>query len=428
MTETPFFNIDGSLGAADVDAINSEFYAEINYPWAPMILPVYQDGAFWPEVMNHELGRSGEHALRPDMKIWVAGCGTNQAVLTALRFPEATVIGSDISTTSLETCRKLADQAGATNLTLREESLNEVIYRGEFDYVLCTGVVHHNADPAATLRNVAKAVKPTGVMELMIYNFYHRILTTAYQKAIRILAGSGSKPDIEKEMPLTRALIERFPVANHLSAFLDEQKNAPPAAIADYFLQPVEYSYTVYSFRDLCREAGLELTSYCVNQFDNMNARTNWMLDIADERVRQAHLDLPDIDRWQVTNLLLGELTPLLWFFTQPENSTLNRRTDAEAREAFLDTIYMPRKTYVVQYRRQGDGYKKSDSTISFPVPARPACEEAALVYDNCDGYRPMRVILKALRIDPDPRTVETLRNALITTGNPYLEPRRAEG
>lgn len=426
MAENSFFNIDSSLGTADVDAINKQFYGKINYPWAPMVLPAFQDPSFWADVINHELDRTPETGLRADMRIWVAGCGTNQAVLTAMRFPHATVIGSDVSSGSLETCRKLAQDVGITNLELREESLNEIDYDQEFDHIVCTGVVHHNADPEATLRRIARALKPSGVMELMVYNFYHRIPTTAYQKAIRLLAGAGSAPDIDIELPITKSLIDNFPVDNQLAAFLKEQRSAPPAAIADYFLQPVEFSYTISTLNDLCRESGLSLLSYCVNQFDAMNGRSNWYLDLPDPLVRAAYHALDDLSRWQVTNLLLGEVSPLLWFYVQRSDAMVPRRSDAEAREGFLSTIYMPRQTAVEQFRRQGEHYVSSGQPMSFPVGA-PADDLARQVFENCDGYRPMRVILKALGIEDRPAVVEKLRSCLVSTGNPYLEPRRAE-
>jgi 2-polyprenyl-3-methyl-5-hydroxy-6-metoxy-1,4-benzoquinol methylase len=77
-----------------------------------------------------------------------------------------------------------------SNLELRQESLNDIEYKHKFDYIICTGVIHHNASPETALNTLAKALKPTGILELMVYNRYHRIETTAFQKAIRILAGN----------------------------------------------------------------------------------------------------------------------------------------------------------------------------------------------------------------------------------------------
>jgi hypothetical protein len=87
----------------------------------------------------------------------------------------------------------------------------------------------------------------------------------------------------------------------------------------------------------------------------------------------------------------------------------------------------MPRTTEIEQFRRQGDRYVSSGQAMAFPVPRIPADDLARQVFDNCDGYRPTRIILKALGVEERPAVVEKLRNALISTGNPYLEPRRAE-
>src|SRR6185503_12679728 len=123
-------------------------------------------------------------------KIWIAGCGTNQAVITALRFPAATIVASDLSVTSLQTSAGTAKQLGIANVEFRNESINKASYREEFDYVICTGVIHHNAEPKTSLDRLVEALKPAGVLELMVYNRYHRITTTAFQKAIRILGGN----------------------------------------------------------------------------------------------------------------------------------------------------------------------------------------------------------------------------------------------
>ena len=57
--------------------------------------------------------------------MWVAGCGTNQAVITALMFPGARVLGTDLSEASLEGARRNADQLGVANLELHAGSRGE---------------------------------------------------------------------------------------------------------------------------------------------------------------------------------------------------------------------------------------------------------------------------------------------------------------
>ncbi|MFM7850682.1 MAG: class I SAM-dependent methyltransferase, partial [Flammeovirgaceae bacterium] len=149
-------------------------------------LPVYPE-RLGLRLLNQDLGYWNVPKISGPLKIWVAGCGTNQAIFTALRFPECTVLATDVSTGSLEVARGTAAQIGIKNLTIVELSINSVDFENEFDYIICTGVIHHNADPAYTLSKLVRALKTNGVMELMVYNYYQRLLTTAFQKAVRVL-------------------------------------------------------------------------------------------------------------------------------------------------------------------------------------------------------------------------------------------------
>src|SRR6185295_11390114 len=140
-----------------------------------------------------------------------AGCGTNQAVLTALRFPKARVVGSDVSSKSLEICSETATQLGVKNLELKEESINQVPYREEFDYIISTGVIHHNASPQATLAKISAALKPDGVLELMVYNRFHWTVPAAFQKAIRLMGSNGSGVNFDSELVIAKAMIGELP-------------------------------------------------------------------------------------------------------------------------------------------------------------------------------------------------------------------------
>ncbi len=94
----------------------------------------------------------------------------------------------------------------------------------------------------------------------MVYNYYHRVLSTAFQQAIRALSGAGSEVDFDLEMMLTKKLIGNFPAQNLMSEFLkgSELSNENEAELADHLLQPVEYSYTVETLEEPAESCGLE--------------------------------------------------------------------------------------------------------------------------------------------------------------------------
>ncbi len=63
---------------------------------------------------------------RPDRKILVAGCGTSQAALHAMREPDAQVTAIDISEASLSHTRDLQRKYGLRNLDLHRLAIEEV--------------------------------------------------------------------------------------------------------------------------------------------------------------------------------------------------------------------------------------------------------------------------------------------------------------
>jgi len=139
----------------------------------------------------------------------------------------------------------------------------------------------------------------------MVYNYFHRILTTAYQKAIRHLLSGDASSGLETELAVTRRLIDKFPLSNTMSDFLAAQKDDPEEALADSLLQPVEHSYTVESMGRLLKSAGLEFWLPCLNQFDVVGQRFDWNLEFDDEMVARHYNALPDADRLVYNQLII---------------------------------------------------------------------------------------------------------------------------
>lgn len=419
MSVETLFNIPESATQDSVDETNSKFYSRFSFPWVPAAVPHYDDKGFWLAALNQDLGYWDQPRFVSPLKIWVAGCGTNQAVMTALRFPDAEVTGSDISPRSLEACQRTAEQTGVRNLTLKQESLNDVDYSERFDYIISTGVIHHNADPSVTLQNIVRALKPDGVLELMVYNYYHRLLTTAFQKAIRILGGGGAAPNLDQEMALARSMMDRFPVDNMMKGFLEGQSEVPEAALADMLLQPVEYSYTIATLAKLAGDSGLELLVHCLRSWDRYSV--NWNLRFHDREAREVYDGLEDIDRWQVSNLLMGERSPLLWFYMQKQSSRYPRIGEKELCERFLDAVFVRHPTKSGNFVLRGDRFERDTTMRVFPAPEKPTDPIARAIYDRVDGVQSMRSICRRLGIGNDFHKVNHLRLHLATGGFPYM-------
>jgi 2-polyprenyl-3-methyl-5-hydroxy-6-metoxy-1,4-benzoquinol methylase len=426
MQKSDVDNLDLATSQTDVDRLNSEFYGDYPYPWPTASFERLDDPLFAARMLAQDVG-DYRHAALPasGARIWVAGCGTNQAIITALRFPGAAVVGSDLSKASLAMCEANAKQVGAQNLVVRRESLNDVTYEQEFDYVICTGVIHHNADPSKPLLRLAAALKPGGLMELMVYNRYHSILPTACQRAMRILAGDGGQTDFKLQLSLAKKLItERKGKGSLMSHYLESKASQPDSLVADQLIQPVWQSYTVESLGELCASCGLELVAPCISAFDQQTGRTNWDMEIRDPELRARYEALPDTARWQFTNLVMLESSPQLWFYIQRKDSPRRPQPERAICDEFLKTTFTrtgaQKEVWVRDPRDPGCVYTKGRAKVPHPQAIGPG--DAKRVYDALASGRPIGETFQRLNIPTSFQKAHEMRLQLTTTAYPYLQ------
>lgn len=189
-----------------------------------------------------------------DLDILVAGCGTWQAARYALTHPDARVVGIDVSTTSLEHTQRLRRQYGLTNLQTRHLPIEDVgALDRRFDLIVCTGVLHHLADPDAGLFALRNALTPGGRIHLMVYGRYGRTGISMLQQYCRTLGVGTSEQEI-RDLVATLAPVTRdHPAAVHLRGARDFQNTD---ALADALLNPRERSYSVPELFDFLERNG----------------------------------------------------------------------------------------------------------------------------------------------------------------------------
>src|SRR5258705_12784321 len=126
-----------------------DFYERYPYPRPVDNLDKYQQ--LWHDQQRR---RADYHLFWParpykeDQSILVAGCGTSQAAKHALRWPAARVTGIDCSATSVRCTEDLKSKHNLSNLQVRQLPVERARELGtHFDQIVCTGVLHHLADP-----------------------------------------------------------------------------------------------------------------------------------------------------------------------------------------------------------------------------------------------------------------------------------------
>jgi SAM-dependent methyltransferase len=114
----------------------------------------------------------GVNAHGGPARILLAGCGTGRnAIATALRFAQSSVLAVDLSRASLAYALRKTRELGLQNIEYRHADLLALGALDErFDLVEASGVLHHLADPMAGWRVLAERVKPGGFMLIGLYS------------------------------------------------------------------------------------------------------------------------------------------------------------------------------------------------------------------------------------------------------------------
>lgn len=117
-------------------------------------------------------------ALPVKANMLIAGCGTGrQAAGVALRYPDADVTAIDVSEASLDYARRQCAALGIANVHFMKLDLHDVGNLGSrFHAVHCAGVLHHLPDPERGVKVLADVLYPGGVMHIMVYNRYQRLM------------------------------------------------------------------------------------------------------------------------------------------------------------------------------------------------------------------------------------------------------------
>jgi SAM-dependent methyltransferase len=235
-----------------------EFYTD--HPYPPPVENLDRARDEWQDQNRHHAEFHlfwPDQSYRDDLDILVAGCGTWQAAKHALCHPGARVTGIDVSTTSLDHTERLKGKYKLTNLdTLRLPIENAADLDRRFDLIICTGVLHHLADPDAGLAALRSVLRPGGALYLMVYAPYGRAGVYMIQEYCRRLGIGTSAREINDLATVVEALSPQHPLATLLRGSRDAL-NAD--ALADALLNPRDRSYSVPQVFDFVERNGLEL-------------------------------------------------------------------------------------------------------------------------------------------------------------------------
>ncbi len=259
------------------------------------------------DVLNH-YGFAGRRDFSSGFNALVAGCGTGDSAIALaeqLRGTAATVTCLDLSETSLNIARRRAAIRGLDNITWVQESLLELprLGMGRFDYINCSGVLHHLESPPEGLQALKEVLADDGVLGLMLYAAYGRAGVYQMQALMRFINQGAENTDekIANTLKVIDTLPERHAFRQSMDIYAQEIQ-AGPSGIYDLLLHSHDRAYTIpelYAFLD---EGGMQL----VRLFGELSYRPE--THIRDPGLLEKVQRLPLRSRQAVGELLHGKL------------------------------------------------------------------------------------------------------------------------
>ncbi|MEN0067865.1 MAG: class I SAM-dependent methyltransferase [Myxococcota bacterium] len=217
---------------------------------------------------------AGRRDLRQGCRVLVAGGGTGHAsvfLAEQLRGTGSEIVQLDLSRASLDIAKARVARRGL-DVTFLHGSLLDLpkMDLGAFDYINCTGVLHHLPDPDAGLAALTSVLDESGAMGLMVYGRYGRRHVYVLQDLLRRLraADDSSSDRIRHAYAMMETLPPWFYAstgihqARHIEAFRRDETN-----VVDTFLHAQDRAYTVDEVYELVEGAGL-----CFNGFASFQA------------------------------------------------------------------------------------------------------------------------------------------------------------
>ena len=189
----------------------------------------------------------------------VAGCGTgSEAFLLQRALKEAEIVAVDFSARSLREARKA--QAGSSSLKrirfmeadLTDSGLSRKV-GGDFDLILCHGVLSYIPRPALTLRHLAQCLRPDGLLYLGVNGAAH------FSASLRpVLARLGFETSVMPPNQRWRSLIKMWEAVDG-GAQSGRMTRLPDWYLGGDFFGPLIHNFPLQQWVEIFHQAGLFL-------------------------------------------------------------------------------------------------------------------------------------------------------------------------
>jgi len=228
------------------------------------LLRIYGD--YLGEI-NHWLFE-GKKEFKKGFRVLIAGGGTGDATVylaEQLKGTDADIVYLDFSKNSMKIAQERAKNRGLKNITWINDSILNIpdLKLGKFDYIQCSGVLHHLENPDAGLKVLSDSLTDDGGMGIMVYAQYGR--TAVYQiQDIMKMVNEGVESR-QEEVKNGWEVMNNLPATNWYNRgkdLLSDHINHGDVGMYDMFLHKQDRAYTVPQIYDFVEKAKLNFVEF----------------------------------------------------------------------------------------------------------------------------------------------------------------------
>lgn len=258
-----------------------------------------------------------------NFRVLVAGGGTGDSTIflaEQLKDCNAEIYYVDISDASMKIAQKRAKQRNLHNITWVHGSLLSLNPNlGKFDYISCTGVLHHLDDPELGLDKLSGYLNDKGALGLMLYGQYGRTGVYQMQELMKLI--NVNESSLSNKIENTKNVLDNLPNTNwfcHNQNLLVDHKKSTDNGLVDLLLHEQDRAYTI-------AEVYLLLDSVRLNfiAFSDVKMRMSYRPEqyISNPELLAKIKQLPEKEQHAIAELIVGAFKKHEFYVSKTEDT-----------------------------------------------------------------------------------------------------------
>ena len=229
-----------------------------------------------------------------NLKMLIAGCGTNQAVFYAMLHPESEIYGIDLSEASIHHNKEMIKKYNLKNLHVEQKDIFDINYKNEFDIICSTGVIHHTKNPSEALKTLSRAGKKNCALIIAVYSLYLRYPIYYFQDIFKNLNLDQTTESLNFIKETLKNLPEKHPIRRYIASSHDLSTDE---GVIDTFLHKQDRAFDTKSLKNLISSSGLFFQTWFDNSYHYFNTKIN-----TDEVIKENdtfYSKIQNLDYWE---------------------------------------------------------------------------------------------------------------------------------